>query len=105
MLDSESALKNSYHSHYEVVRVLSWLCMHACMLSRFSHVRLYATLWTAALQAPLFTGFSRQKYWSELLCHPPGALPDPGIRPACPALQADSLSLSHQGRAIELTNM
>ena len=41
-------------------------CMHACMLSRFSHVRRCATLWTAAHQAPLSTGFSRQEYWSGL---------------------------------------
>ena len=41
-------------------------CMHACMLSRFSHVRLCATLWTAAHQAPLSLGFSRQEYWSGL---------------------------------------
>ena len=40
--------------------------MHACMLSRFSRVRLYATLWTAAHQAPLSTGFSRQEHWSGL---------------------------------------
>ena len=40
--------------------------MHACMLSRFSCVRLCATLWTAAHQAPLSTGFSRQEYWSGL---------------------------------------
>ena len=37
------------------------------MLSHFSHVRLYAALWTAAYQAPVFTGFSRQEYWSGLL--------------------------------------
>ena len=36
------------------------------MLSRFSHVQLCATLWTAAYQAPLFMGFSRQEYWSGL---------------------------------------
>ena len=36
------------------------------MLSRFSHVRLCATLWTATHQAPLSTGFSRQEYWSGL---------------------------------------
>ena len=40
--------------------------MHACMLSHISHVRLCATLWTAAHQAPLSTGFSRQEYWSGL---------------------------------------
>ena len=52
-----------------------------CMLSRFSHVGLFATLWTAAYQAPLSVGFSRQKYWSGLLCPPPGHLPNPGIEP------------------------
>ena len=40
--------------------------MHACMLSHFSRVRLCATLWTAAHQAPLPAGFSRQEYWSGL---------------------------------------
>ena len=37
-------------------------CMHTCMLSRFSRVRLCVTPWTAAHQAPLSTGFSRQEY-------------------------------------------
>ena len=36
------------------------------LLSRFSHVQLCATLWTAAHQAPLSMGFSRQEYWSGL---------------------------------------
>ena len=51
------------------------------MLSRFSCISLFATLWTLAHQAPLFMGFSRQEYWSELPCPPPGDLPDPGIKP------------------------
>ena len=51
------------------------------MLSRFSHVQLFATLCTVTHQAPLFMGFSRQKYWSGLPCPPPGDLPDPGIEP------------------------
>ena len=41
-----------------------------------------ATLWTVARHAPLTMGFSRQEYWSGLLCPPPGDLPDPGIEPA-----------------------
>ena len=53
-----------------------------CMLSLFSHVRLCVTLWTAARQAPLSVGFSRQESWSGLLCPPPGDLPNPGIKPA-----------------------
>ena len=43
--------------------------LSACMLSLFSHVWLFATLWTAALQAPLSMGFSRQEYWSGLHAH------------------------------------
>ena len=42
-------------------------------------------------------GFSRQEYWSELACPPPGDLPNPGIEASSPALQADSLPLSHWG--------
>ena len=49
------------------------------------------TPWTVAHQAPLPMGFSRQEYWSALPCPPPGDLPDPGIKPGSPALQADSL--------------
>ena len=56
--------------------------MHACLLSRFSPVQLFATLWTAARQAPLSMGFSRQEHWSGLPRPPPGDLPDPGTEPA-----------------------
>ena len=70
------------------------------MLSHFSHVQLFATLRTVTHQAPLFMGFSRQKYWSGLPWPPPGDLPNPGIKPVPPAaatLQADSLPLNHWG--------
>ena len=56
------------------------------------------TPWTAARQAPLSMGFSRQEDWSGLPCPPPGDLPDPGIRPRSPALQADSLSSEPPGK-------
>ena len=49
------------------------------MISHFSRVRLFVTLWTVAHKAHLSMGFSRQEYWSGLLCLPPGDLPDPGI--------------------------
>ena len=48
--------------------------------------------------------FSRQEYWSGVPCPPPGDLPDPGIKPVAPALQADSLLLSHQGSPTFLHN-
>ena len=50
-----------------------------------------ATPWTAAHQAPLSIRFSRQGYWSGLLFPSPGDLPNSGIEPRSPALQADSL--------------
>ena len=55
---------------------------HVCtVLSCFSHVWLFAPLWTVAQQAPLSMGFSRQEYWSGLPCPPPGHPPNPGIEP------------------------
>ena len=54
-----------------------------CMLSYFSRVRLFATRWTVAHQAPLSMWFSRQEYWSAFLWPPPGHLPDPGIESPC----------------------
>ena len=53
--------------------------LHAWWMSSF--VPNSATLWTAACQAPLSTGFSRQEYWSGLPCLPSGDLHDPGIEP------------------------
>ena len=50
------------------------------MLSCFSHVQLFVTLWTIAHQAPLSMEFSRQEYWSGSPCPPPGNLPDPGFK-------------------------
>ena len=44
-----------------------------------------------AHQASLSLGFSRQEYWSGLPFPSPGDLPDPGIEPGSPVLQADSL--------------
>ena len=61
------------------------------MLAPQSCPTLLFTPWTAAFQAPLSMGFSRQEYWSRLPFPPPGDLLNPGIEPASPALQADSL--------------
>ena len=56
-----------------------------------SRVRLFATPWTVAYQAPLSMGFSRQEYWSGVPLPSPGDLPDPGMEPRSPALHADAL--------------
>ena len=55
---------------------------------------------TIACQDPLSMGFSRQEYWSGLPFPSPEDLPDPGIKPGPPALQADSLPFELQGRPI-----
>ena len=54
--------------------------VHACMLSHFSRVWLFATLWTIAHQPPLSMGFSRQEYWSGLPFPPPGKSSPPGVQ-------------------------
>ena len=54
--------------------------VYACMLRRFSCVRLCATLWTVARQPLLSKGLSRQEYWSRLPRPPPGDLPNPGVK-------------------------
>ena len=62
------------------------------MLSVFSCVQLCVALWTAARQAPLSMGLSRQEYRSGLPFPSLWDLPDPGIEPRSPALQEDSLT-------------
>ena len=60
-----------------------------------------ATPWTAARQAPLSMGFSSQEYWSRLPFPSPGELPNPGIKPRSPALQADSLLPEPPGKPLQ----
>ena len=58
------------------------VAMYKCMLSHFSSVRLFATLWNVAHQAPLSIGFSRQEHWSGLPCNIlDGIFQDPGVKP------------------------
>ena len=79
------------------------LCGHYSVLilslpkvKSLSHVQLFATPWTVAYQAPPSMGFSRQECWSGLPS--PGDLPDPGIEPGSPALQADALPSEPPGK-------
>ena len=62
-----------------------------------SHVRLFATPWTVAYQAPPSMGFPRQEYWSGSPLPSPGDLPNPGIKPRSPALEADALTSEPPG--------
>ena len=66
-----------------------------------SRVPLFETPWTVARQAPLSMGFSRQEYWSGLPFPSPGNLPNPGVEPGSPALQADALPSEPPGRNSE----
>ena len=58
-----------------------------------SRVYLFVTPWTVAYEAPLSMGFSRQAYWNGLPFPSPGDLPNPGIEPGSPALQADAFTI------------
>ena len=82
----------AFHT-YKVILRFETPCVCAELLSC---VQFFASLWTVAHQASLFMGFFRQEYWSVLPFPSPGHLPDPGFEPRSPALQADSLPLSHQ---------
>ena len=73
-----------------------WKCLP------LSHVQLFATPWTVALQAPLSVEVSRQEYWSVLPFPSPGDLSDPGIKPRSPTLQADSLPSEPPGKPLQI---
>ena len=65
-----------------------------------SHVWLFVIPWTVAYQAPPSLGFSRQEYWSGLPFPSPGDLPNPGIKPGSPVLQADALPSEPSGKSL-----
>ena len=67
-----------------------------------SRVRLFATPWTVAHQAPPSVGFFRQEYWSGLPFPSPGDLPNPGIEPESPALEAEALSSEPPGKPMNM---
>ena len=69
------------------------------MYQSLSHVRL-CDPWTVAQHAPLSMEFSRQEYWSGLPFPSPGDLPNPGMDPGSPALQAGSLLSEPPGKPI-----
>ena len=81
----------------------SWTLIHPSSevkVKSLSRVCLFATPWTVAHQAPLSIGFSRQENWSGLPFPSPGDLPDPGLEPGSPTLQADALLSEPPGKPI-----
>ena len=77
--------------HTCVSKILVFLRQVCCYCAVAKSVRLLATPWTAARQAPLSMEFCMQEYWSGLSFPSPGDLPNPGIEPMCSTLLADSL--------------
>ena len=67
-------------------------------MKSLSRVPLFATSWTIAYHAPPSVGFYRQEYWSGLPFPSPGDLPNPGIEPGSPTLQADALPSEPPGK-------
>jgi len=78
--------------------VLHCVCVCVCVCVSRSVTSDFVTPWTVAHQTPLFMGFSRQKFWSELPFPSPGDLPDPGIQPISPTFPADSLLSEPPGK-------
>ena len=96
-VSTNSTIVLSHLKPFELALTFLLLGLDCCCCS-IAHVQLFATLWTVAHQAPLSMEFFRQEYWSGLPFPPPGDLPDPEIKPispASPALQVDSLPMSH----------
>ena len=81
---SLSFLINLSNVNFLKKRVIPGTQMGVCVLSHFSRVHLFVTLWAVVHQVPLSMGFSRQEYWSGLPFSPPGDLPGPGIEPVSP---------------------
>ena len=100
MCSSQTQLKGINYKA-ERLRLHTWPYVHACMLSRFICVQLFATPWTVAHQAPLSVGLSRREYCSGLPYSSPGDLPQSGIEPRSLALQADSLPSEPPGKPLQ----
>ena len=73
----QSDVKSEREKQISYINAYMWNLEKWYVLSCFSHVQLFVTLWTVARQAPLSMGFSRQEHWSGLPFPPPGDLPDP----------------------------
>ena len=79
---------------------LRFLCYSYCYSVRVQSCLTLATPWTIGHQAPLPMGFFNQEYWSGLPFLSPRDLPDAGIEPGSPALQADALPAEWQGKHV-----
>ena len=83
-------------SKIEILVTNSNIKHNVVLVLMLSHVWLFVTPWTLALQAPLSMGFSRQEYWSGLPCTPPGFFPTQGLNPGLPHCRWMLYHLSHR---------
>ena len=91
-----------FHVYMYITYHVLYIMQHVtCMLSSFSHVQLFATLWIVVHQAPLSAGFSQQEYWGGLPCTPPGIFSTQGSNVSLLCLlhwQQGSLRLAPPGK-------
>ena len=107
LLDINKTSSKQHHLGAQIINELCEMQSEGKSYLKLVHVHakylqscLTLTVWTIARQDPMSMGFSRQEYRSGLPCSPSGVFPDPGIEPTSsvsPALQVDSLPLSHRG--------
>ena len=81
--------------------VITFLPRSKVKVKSVSRVQLFATPWTVAHQAPPSMGFSRQEHWTGLPFPFSGDLPDPGMEPRSPRLQADALTSEPPGKPFQ----
>ena len=95
---SSSGGGSNYYYQLLLLIIIIGILILKLKVKLLSHVRLFVTPWTVAHQAPPSMGFSRQEYWSGVPFPSPGDLPNPGIEPGCPSLQADALPSEPTGK-------
>ena len=103
--DEQNTSKHNWEEFHNIMKNIRketqksacYIILCTCAQS-LNSVRLFVTPWTIACQASLSMGFSRQEYWSGEPFSSPGDLPNPGIEPESPALQADTLPSQPPGK-------
>ena len=95
---SASGGGSNYYYQLLLLIIIIGILILKVKVKSLSRVQLFVTTWTVAHQAPPSVGFSRQEYWSGLPFPSPGDLPNPGIEPGSPALQADALPSEPTGK-------
>ena len=96
--ECSSTCMGSFEGGHHDLRYLHHSLKVKVKVKSLGPVQPFSTPWTVAYQAPLSVGFSRQECWSGLPFPSSGDLPNPGIEPGSPALQADALPSAPPGK-------